>query len=65
MRGERGDYLSYLLRVWRSGGGKTVWRASLERPKTGQLHSFASLESLLAFLKAETGNLDAREPKEE
>ena len=49
------EYLSYLLRVWRSGprplGG---WRASLENPHTAERFGFASLEDLFAFVMEQT-----------
>jgi hypothetical protein len=58
---EQPDYLSYLLRLWRvSGDGgthrkeKTVWRASLESPHTGERMGFASLDALFAFLRQQT-----------
>jgi hypothetical protein len=45
------DYLSYLLRLWRTGEGRcTTWRASLESPMTGSRQSFASLAALFAHL---------------
>ena len=48
-------YLSYLLRMWQtSDGKKTVWRASLQSPGTGEQHGFANLEELVAFLIAQT-----------
>ncbi|MBN1889862.1 MAG: hypothetical protein JW850_17840 [Thermoflexales bacterium] len=53
-------YLSYLLRLWRSGEGeKAAWRASLESPLTRERLGFASLKALFAFLEtqAEAGEL--------
>jgi len=63
MSRERPDYLSYLLRLWRAGGDggscgmeeKTVWRASLQSPQTGERIGFASLEELFDFLRRQTG----------
>ena len=50
------EYVSYLLRLWRSTqNGKVVWRASLECPHSGEVQGFASLEALCAFLYARTG----------
>lgn len=50
----RRGYLSYLLRVWRTGSeGNAVWRASLENPFTGERQGFASLKNLFAFLQAQ------------
>ena len=55
MTERRLGYLSYLLRVWRTGGaGDAVWRASLEDPLTGERQGFASLKDLLAFLQMQT-----------
>jgi hypothetical protein len=46
------SYLSYLLRLWQSGSAdRTVWRASLENPMTGERLGFANLKELFAFLK--------------
>jgi hypothetical protein len=49
--GERRDYLSYLLRLWRVSKEGAVWRASLESPQTGERIGFASLDELFAFLR--------------
>lgn len=48
----RGDYQSYLLRLWRAGesGG---WRASLEDPATGQKQFFGSSARLVEFLEGQ------------
>jgi hypothetical protein len=52
---ERRDYLSYLLRLWRvEVKGQTVWRASLECPRTGEQLGFADLEALCRYLRVET-----------
>jgi hypothetical protein len=49
----RRDYVSYLLRLWRTGSRKkAVWRASLEDPLTGERQGFASLKELVAFLES-------------
>jgi hypothetical protein len=56
MTGGRADYLSYLLRLWRTGETEdAAWRASLESPSTGQRWGFGSLEDLHAFLKRQIG----------
>lgn len=48
-------YLSYLLRLWESADGEEyVWRASLECPRTGDRHGFATIEALFDFLRQET-----------
>lgn len=47
-------YLSYLLRLWEtSDGEKEVWRASVERPGTGERQSFTDVQALLEFLQRE------------
>jgi hypothetical protein len=58
----RPDYLSYLLRLWRVGGGelhdmgsKAIWRASLESARIGERRGFASLDELFDFLREQTG----------
>ena len=54
---ERHGYHSYLLRLWRtSNQGKPGWRASLESAQTGERRGFADLESLFAFLEAQTSD---------
>ena len=65
---ERRDYLSYLLRLWRAGGGeRPIWRASLRSAHTGEQVGFASLEDLFRFLRTQTGEMpsadgDRQEP---
>lgn len=65
---ERRDYLSYLLRLWRAGGGeRPIWRASLRSAHTGEQVAFASLEDLFRFLRIQTGTVpsadgDRQEP---
>ena len=56
--GPRRDYLSYLVRLWRVGHGREAhWQASLQRPGTEEPLWFADLEELVAFLRAETGDV--------
>ena len=65
MSEEPAMYLSYLLRLWRSSQSNAVWRASLESAQSGERRAFADLESLFAFLEAQTGadgRADARPP---
>jgi hypothetical protein len=51
-------YLSYLLRLWMVQNQEgNVWRCSVEDVQTGELHGFASLESLCDFLCEATGCL--------
>ncbi len=53
---ERGDYLSYLLRLWRESDGEVpVWRASVKSSHTGETVGFASLEELFEFLRQKAG----------
>jgi hypothetical protein len=48
-------YISYLLRLWKTQDGtRSVWRASLEGPHSGECPGFAGLEQLCAFLKQQT-----------
>jgi hypothetical protein len=49
-------YLSYMLRLWQAGSrdGKSVWRASLENPHTGERQAFRDVEALVAFLVEKT-----------
>jgi hypothetical protein len=52
MTKKRTDYISYLLRIWKSNGeGKTAWQASLENPHTGERLGFANLYQLFTFLE--------------
>ena len=61
MNEQRPDYLSYLLRMWRvrergpPGTEASAWRASLQRPGSGERIGFRSLDELFAFLCRETG----------
>ncbi len=69
MSEEPAMYHSYLLRLWRtSSQSNAVWRASLESAQSGERRGFADLESLLAFLEAQTdadGRADDRLPLSE
>ena len=59
MKDRRQRYLSYLLRVWRTGGEEDgVWLASLTNPFTGDNLGFASLSEVCAFLQS---RVDERE----
>lgn len=52
MTSEQQGYVAYLLRFWQAGSGvPTVWRASLDDPRTGERKGFADLASLFAFLR--------------
>ncbi len=56
--GKSRGYLSYLLRLWRTGKGiESTWRASLISPLTGERRGFGNLKDLFEFLQAQ---VDAR-----
>ena len=58
-RSEQRGYLSYLLRLWRvEVNERTVWRASLECPHTGEQSGFADVEALCRYLRVETEQED-------
>ena len=51
-------YLSYVLRCWQepsihAGRETSVWRFSLQDPRTDQRRGFATLEALLVSLQKE------------
>ena len=49
-------YLSFLVRLWRTGDEETgVWRASLEDAQTRDCRGFASLDQLFHYLRASIG----------
>jgi len=55
-------YLSYLLRLWETSDGENdVWRASVERPGTGERQSFADVQALFEFLRREMTTQDERD----
>jgi len=55
-------YVAYLVRLWRVGEGeRALYRASLEDPHTGDVRAFASLEGLVAYLKARIGSQNGPE----
>ena len=56
-------YLSYMLRLWQAGSrdGKSVWRASLENPHTGERLAFGGVEALVAFLAEKTDSPHGRQ----
>ena len=56
-------YLSYLLRLWETSDGENdVWRASVERPGTGERRSFADVQALFAFLLHEIETQEKHDP---
>ncbi len=61
----KGDYLSYLLRLWRENDeDRPVWRASLKQVQTGEQVGFTSLEGLFGFLREETNTVGSQETEE-
>jgi hypothetical protein len=64
---ESQEYLSYLMRLWRAADehGKPVWHATLEAPVTREMHTFADLMSLFAFLRGQTDGVLGRDGKQE
>jgi len=53
-----------MLRLWQAGSrdGKSVWRASLENPHTGERLAFGGVEALVAFLAEKTDSpMDAED----
>lgn len=60
----RGDYRSYLLRLYRvRKGGESYWRASLHSPEGGRPLHFRRLSELVAFLE-QGGNWGEGEPEQ-
>jgi hypothetical protein len=61
----RKDYLSYMLRLWRSGSPcqqrGAGWRASLESSHTQERFAFAGLTELFTFLEQEIEQADEPE----
>jgi hypothetical protein len=61
----RTEYLSFLLRLWRvSAEGAPAWRISLQRPGAAGGISFADLDAVVAFLRAEMGEGVEPEPSD-
>ncbi len=57
MPNEPQRYLSYLVRLWREAStAPSGWRASVEEASTGIRRGFADIDSLFAFLKAQTND---------
>jgi len=58
---DEAPYSSYLLRLWQEeSGGES--RALLQEVMSGESCSFASLESLFAFLRASQEGLEGADP---
>ena len=63
MSGERGPYVSYLLRLWQEQTrGELVWRASLEHSGTRERQGFARLGDLFNFLEETCALMDGEKP---
>ncbi len=45
-------YRAYMLRLRRTDGVHARWLASLDEVSTGERHTFASMEELVAYLRA-------------
>ena len=59
MTREQPSPVVYRLRLWRVvSGGRPIWHASLEHPRTAECRGFADLHLLLAFLEDETTELE-------
>jgi hypothetical protein len=61
MDSQNDAYLAYLLRLWRVRETCDKWRVSLEDARTRELHGFASLEEVFAFLQKEVVGKDDEE----
>ncbi len=49
-------YCSYLMRLWWvESDGESHWRVALESTQDGQRWTFADLDAMLLFLKAQAG----------
>jgi hypothetical protein len=47
-------YRAYMLRLRRTDGAHSAWRATLEEPTTGERHAFASLDEMTTWLREQT-----------
>lgn len=66
METDEATYRSYLLRLWQvEQNGNFTWRCSLEEARTGQRQNFASIQGLLSYLLAETGEQSTVAKEEE
>ena len=53
-------YRSFLLRMWCVKQDHEIsWRASMENPRTGQMHFFTSREALDEFLRQQREELES------
>jgi hypothetical protein len=63
MNEESPRYAAYMLRLWQAGSDESSWCASLESPHTGELHVFAQLQALFAFLENTTTDPAVNNPQ--
>jgi hypothetical protein len=54
-------YRAYLIRLWRERDA-TVWRASAQDARTGEIVRFESLRALCTFIETVTRQSDAGDP---
>jgi hypothetical protein len=59
MEQQEPQYQSYLLRLWRSGGGE-AWRVMLECVGTHERHGFSDLGDMCAFLQEQMDDTEKR-----
>ncbi len=63
MRARPERYHAFLLRLWQTQDeGEETWLVSLEDSRSGEKHGFASLESLLEYLRQLTRRSENKEP---
>lgn len=52
-------YLAYLVRLWQvDSAERSVWRASIEDPHTGERRGFGTLSQLFEFLRDRVAESD-------
>lgn len=57
MQGQSPRYMAYLVRLWQTrDDSEPHWHASIDCPHTAERRYFADLETLFAFLQAQTVN---------
>lgn len=55
-------YHSYLLRLRRhQRDGRLLWRISLQEPRTGQHHTFRSLDAAVDFLRTQMKTMEVKD----
>ena len=59
MADRRSGYLSYLLRLWQEKSqDELIWRASLEKPGSGERLGFKDLENLFLYLNRRVAQME-------